>query len=469
MRAIIGARLLSSAAAQPGQKPFEIRDSRLPGFVVRIQPSGVRAFYAQLGRGRRIALGKVGHLTAESARHRCELVLGNVAHGREPTAGLDGVAPLTLGEFLETTYAPWVKVNRPRTAAISLARLTYCYRSWFQQPLAAISTSQLETWKTERLKTGLSPSTVQRDLAGLSAVLSHAVRLEKVASNAVRRVQKPRIDRTPNVRFLDPEEELALRTALIDRDQRLMTARDSANEWRRERHYTPLPRLDLYGDHLTPAVLVSLNTGLRRGELLSLHWSDISFRHALLSIHAASAKTGQTRHLPLNAEAIAVLQRWRDQSAAKNLADRIFPVTTSFKTAWSAVLKTAEIERFRWHDLRHHFASRLVQVGVNLNTVRELLGHGSLATTLRYAHLGPDQKRQAVELLTGPEESGVREDAARYQLPDGSPISEPMPSSSTVFNTSSSAACSVPNESFQTVELPYSSTTSSSQPSPPSP
>ena len=325
MRAIIGARLLSSAAAQPGQKPFEIRDSRLPGFVVRIQPSGVRAFYAQLGRGRRIALGKVGHLTAESARHRCELVLGNVAHGREPTAGLDGVAPLTLGEFLETTYAPWVKVNRPRTAAIS--------------------TSQLETWKTARLKTGPSPSTVQHDVAGLSAVLSHAVRLEKVASNAVRRVQKPRIDRTPNVRFLDPEEELALRTAFIDRDQRLMTARDSANEWRRERHYTPLPRLDLYGDHLTPAVLVSLNTGLRRGELLSLRWSDISFRHALLSIHAASAKTGQTRHLPLNAEAIAVLQRWRDQSAAKGAADRIFPVATSFKTAWSAVLKTAGIER----------------------------------------------------------------------------------------------------------------------------
>ena len=76
MRAIIGAKLLSSDAAQLTKKPFEIYDSRLHGFMLRVQPSGVRSYYARLGRNRRIALGKVGALLPGEARVRCQRVLG---------------------------------------------------------------------------------------------------------------------------------------------------------------------------------------------------------------------------------------------------------------------------------------------------------------------------------------------------------------------------------------------------------
>lgn len=424
MRAIIGARLLASAAAQPKGKPFEISDSRLPGFVLRIQPSGIRAFYAQLGRGRRLALGKVGHLTAEQARHRCELALGNVAHGREPTMGLDGATEsITLRQFLETDYGPWAKANRPRSASASLDRLERCFSKWYDCTLTTISTAQLESWKTERLQAGCRPATVLRDLACLSAVLSHAVRIERLTDNAMRRVEKPRLDRTPNIRFLDPEEEARLRSALDERDNKLKAARNSANAWRLRRKHIPLQTLPHFGDHMTPAVLVSINTGLRRGELLSLRWSDVNFRQAVLSVQATSAKTGQTRHVPLNPEAVQTLKNWREQNAGSEATAKVFATTTSFKTAWSGLLKSARITKFRWHDLRHHFASRLVQADVNLNTVRELLGHGSLAMTLRYAHLGPDQKRQAVDLLVGrqketPAKQDVASDLAPYRAED---------------------------------------------------
>ena len=96
---------------------------------------------------------------------------------------------------------------------------------------------------------------------------------------------------------------------------------------------------------------------------------------------------------PLNNEDISVLRRWREQSGG---GQRVFEVSTGFRTAWSHLLKRAHITGFRWHDLRHHFASRLVQCGVPLNTVRDLLGHSSVAMSLRYAHLAPDQRREAV-------------------------------------------------------------------------
>lgn len=143
-----------------------------------------------------------------------------------------------------------------------------------------------------------------------------------------------------------------------------------------------------FGDHLTPAVLLSINTGLRRGEVLKLSWSSVDFNRRLLTVEGRNARSRQTRHVPLNEEALSALRRWREQSGA---GTRIFDMTSGFRTAWNKLLKRARISKFRWHDLRHHFASRLVQRGVPLNTVRDLLGHGSVAMSLRYAHLAPDQ------------------------------------------------------------------------------
>ncbi|WP_343239082.1 site-specific integrase [Stenotrophomonas sp.] len=117
----------------------------------------------------------------------------------------------------------------------------------------------------------------------------------------------------------------------------------------------------------------------------------------MLTIRPENAKSGRQRHIPLNVEAMEVLQRWARQ-AGERRAGKVFDVT-DIKKGWGKLIADARIEEFRFHDLRHHFASRLVRAGVDLNTVRELLGHADITMTLRYAHLAPDTLAAAVARL----------------------------------------------------------------------
>ena len=396
MQAFIGTTLLASKLAQPQSKPFEISDNQLSGFVLRIQPSGTRSYYARFGRNRRVVIGDPETLTPEEARERCKKVLGNIAHGNHPLHGIHGSAGMTFGMFIADAYSTWINSSRPRTAANTLEKLHRHFRTWYPEPLTAITVERVESWKARRIGEGRSPSTVLRDLFTLSSVLRRAVKAGELPDNPVRRVDKPRIDRRGKVRFLDDTEESRLRTALQVRDERMKRDREAANAQRLSVGEPLLPPLPHFGDHLTPAVLITMNTGLRRGELLKLRWASVDFNRKLLTIEGRTAKSRQTRHVPLNDEAMSVLHRWRGQSKDTG---RLFEIATGFKTSWAKLLKRAGISRFRWHDLRHHFASRLVQRGVPLNTVRDLLGHSTVQMSLRYAHLAPDQRREAVAKL----------------------------------------------------------------------
>ncbi|KGQ20757.1 Integrase [Lysobacter dokdonensis DS-58] len=199
------------------------------------------------------------------------------------------------------------------------------------------------------------------------------------------------------VRFLNQAEERKLRKALADRDATMIAARESGNGWRIARGKRLLPELEAagFGDHLTAVVLLAMNTGLRRGELLSLCWSDIDLEARVLTVRAETAKSARQRHIPLNEEATNVLRAWSKRSNGPD----VFGVA-DVKTAWTALTHAAGLENFRFHDLRHHFASKLVMAGVDLNTVRELLGHSDIKMTLRYSHLAPDHLAAAVAKLT---------------------------------------------------------------------
>ena len=144
--------------------------------------------------------------------------------------------------------------------------------------------------------------------------------------------------------------------------------------------------------------------GLRRGELFGLAWADVDMDNANLTVQGLGAKSGRTRHIPLNSEGLGTLSGWKKQCENSEGLIFVSPKGGRFdniRTSWGKVLKAAGIKSFRWHDLRHTFASNLVMAGVDLNTVRELLGHSDYQMTLRYAHLAPEHKADAVARLVG--------------------------------------------------------------------
>jgi integrase len=401
MKALITQELVRSL--KPEADPYEVIDTRLKGFLVRVQPTGVKTYYAQYRRGKRKRIGPADALAPTNAREAARQVLADVALGGDPMAAAREAKAHTFRSFLDEVYEPWADANI-RTPKNTLGRLRASFPDLQNKKLGEINAWLVEKWRAGRMKAGAKPATLNRVLDDLRSALAKAVAWELLEAHPLASVKRSRTDDSATVRFLADDEEKRLRASLDAREERIRAERDSANAWRAERGYPTMRDLRkvAFADHLKPLVLLSINAGLRRGEAFSLEWRDVDFERALLTVRGQSAKSGRTRHIPLNSEALAVLGGWRAQRAKPE--GLIFPGRNgdrldNVRKAWLAVLADAEISGFRWHDQRHHFASRLVMAGVDLNTVRELLGHASYQMTLRYAHLAPQHKAAAVAKL----------------------------------------------------------------------
>jgi len=399
MKGLIGNALI--AKLSPAPKQYDVYDTKLPGFLIRVNPSGKMLYVCQYKRGRRTNLGRVGVITPAQARDMALAILGDVAKGIDPQKKKpDGI---TLREFIEKHYAPWFNEHR-KSGTKSINDIIRCFIEPFgDYALANITPVLIDQWRTQRLKNNISPHTINRNITGLKAALSKAVLWEFINTHPLDKLKQLKSDHSVKVRYLTTDEEIRLREAILQRDDKIKSERDNANQWRRERGYDLFPNLTgfKFADHISPMILLSLNTGLRQGEVFSLKWESINFERSLLTIEGDNAKSGRTRHVPLNSEALNTLVEWKKQAAPINyiFANKQGEPFDNVKKSWSRILKLAKIDSFRWHDMRHHFASRLVMAGVDLNTVRELLGHSDLTMTLRYAHLAPEHKANAVEKL----------------------------------------------------------------------
>ncbi len=197
-----------------------------------------------------------------------------------------------------------------------------------------------------------------------------AIRNRKATANPARSVQHRREDNS-RIRFLTTEEEEKLRKVVV-----------AKYSWH-------MPELDL-----------ALHTGLRQGSQYALTWDMLDCQARML--HIPRTKNEEPLHVPLNEAALAALRVVRVRG---NAAGRVFLSQRTGKPLehprhwFDPAIREAKIEDFRWHDLRHTFASRLRMQGVPLEGIADLLGQKSLLMTRRYAHLGPSRLHEAVSRI----------------------------------------------------------------------
>jgi integrase len=293
-----------------------------------------------------------------------------------------------LKDFVSESFLPWALSNR-RSWRKDAPRLKPILEFFGEKRLGDISPFLIEKYKMERKATPIirlraakvarkttkvptskprSVASVNRELSMLSRIFSIAKANGEVSSNPCAEV-KSLVGEQPRTRYLFPEEE-----------QRLMAVLES----------TP---------YLRTIVILALNTGMRRGEILRLTWLHIDFHSN--EIKATHTKTHRDRFIPMNAKVREELLRLRETSEdhlvfpGRKAGCSLMDVKKAFNTA----CRRSGILDFHFHDLRHTFGTRAAEAGVALNAVAAVMGHADIHTTMRYAHATDDGRRRAVEAV----------------------------------------------------------------------
>lgn len=230
--------------------------------------------------------------------------------------------------------------------------------------LAEITTEHVSDYRDERLKT-VKPATVYQELALMRRMFNVARKEWKwTRDNPVADLSFSVGNKNARDRWLTMEEE----RTLLDKATNPV--------W------------------LRSLLVVALHTGMRKGEILSLRWKEVDFTRKIITV--LKSKNGEKRSIPMSNTLSETLKGIK----VRDISGRVFPISNrSLREAFAVALNKAGITNFRIHDMRHTFATRLVQNGVDLYKVKELLGHKTTAMSMRYAHHYPESLRSSIEVL----------------------------------------------------------------------
>lgn len=356
------------------KKRIEYCDRLVPGLMIEVRSTraGLGSWYLRFksleGKTSYQNLGSSAELSLAQARVKATTLKTQISAGVMPSPKVKAVKALTLSEFMEDHYLPHVKPRKrswDRDEQLYRLRIKGVLGS---KLLADISRKQVQSFHNDLLAEGLSPASCDHHVKLLKHALNLAVDWEMLEKNPVKGVPLFNVDNKVE-HYLD-QTELARLMQVLQTD---------ANR------------------NVCQIATFLLATGCRLNEALQATWEQVDLNTRMWRIPALNSKSKRMRSVPLNDTAIKVLEHF-DQGRESGwlfISPRSGERYTTITKAWIKLRAKAGLPRLRLHDLRHQYASFLVNSGRTLYEVQQILGHSDPSVTVRYAHLSLNSLKEA--------------------------------------------------------------------------
>ncbi len=313
------------------------------------------------------SVGRAGVVTKTVAQTKLEERRRQVRLGQ---LEMIGARIPTLSEFAEDYIKHIRDIKGNRSWMSALHYLKHLKRFFGDKKLSQITSKDIDDYKLTRLRE-VKPATVNRELACLSFMFNLAKRQKEFFGNNPVSESK-----------LLPENNRVERILTPDEEERLLNSSSP---------------------YLRPILICALNTGMRKGEILTLKWSNVDLMNDIITLEHTNTKSKKMRRIPINS---TLRKTFLEQRLKSGGSDHVFLSSNcnpykrhdSLKQAFEGACRRANIHGLRFHDLRHTAATRMIESGASIVAVSRILGHANLKTTMRYAH--PDESlKDAVEKL----------------------------------------------------------------------
>jgi integrase len=367
---------ISNQLQCPADKPrIEFCDTDLPGLYVEVRATSPKqgTYYLRYkdatGKTCHQKIGRTGDITLADARKAAKLLKAEIALGADPRGQVRAdKAVITFADFFNDHYLPFAKPRkRSWRRDEELFRLRIAAK-FGDRRLNQLTRQQIQTFHSSLLDTGLSPATADHHVKLIRRMLNLAVDWEMLDKNPAAGVPLFMVDNKVE-HYVDDVQLEALLTILRTDENRAVCQ----------------------------IAMFLLSTGCRLNEALRATWDQVDRRTRVWRIPASNSKSKRVRSVPLNDSAIEVLDQLRTEGTFEHLfvnRETGQPYTTIHKV-WGRLRKKAGLPHLRIHDLRHQYASFLVNSGRTLYEVQQILGHSDPSVTTRYAHLSSKSLQDA--------------------------------------------------------------------------